>query len=386
MITRIVQLPESLSFFLLGPRQTGKSTLIDYFFKDNTWKIDLLMTDQFLKYSKYNEQLRLEALEKIEKEGIRRIFIDEIQRIPQLLNEIHHLIEKTSCQFILTGSSARKLRRGATNLLAGRAVQRTLFPFVYEEIADTFSLLDVLQFGTLPGVYGRKIDEKIDILRAYTETYLREEIIAEGLVRNLGGFSRFLDLAASQCGELISFTSIGRECHVPTRTIQAYFEILEDTLIGLRLPPWNKSIRKRLVAHSKFFLFDLGITNSLTRQLTAPPDPHRLGRLFEQFIVLETHRLLNYLQSEAAIYFWRTNHGAEVDLLIEKHGNLIGAFEIKSTTQVTGSHLSGLRSFRQEHPRVPLHVIARVEHAYRLNEVLVLPWKEYLQNLRGLLA
>jgi len=248
MITRLIHLPESQSFFLLGPRQTGKSTLIDNSFKDKIWKIDLLMTDQFLKYSKYPEQMRLEAIEKIEKEGTRRIFIDEIQRIPQLLNEIHYLIEKTPCQFILTGSSARKLRRGGANLLAGRAAQRTLFPFVYEEIADTFSLSDVLQFGTLPGVYGRKAEAKTDILRAYTETYLREEILAEGLVRNLGGFSRFLDLAASQFGELVSFTSIGRECHVPTRTIQAYFEILEDTLVGFRLSPWNKSIRKRMVA------------------------------------------------------------------------------------------------------------------------------------------
>ena len=270
--------------------------------------------------------------------------------------------------------------------MAGRAIQRTLFPFVYEEIADTFSLSDVLQFGTLPGVYGRKAEAKTDILRAYTETYLKEEILAEGLVRNLGGFSRFLDLAASQCGELISFTSIGRECHVPTRTIQAYFEILEDTLIGLRLSPWNKSIRKRMVAHPKFYFFDLGVTNSLTRQLTAPPDPVRMGRLFEQFIILETHRLLNYLQSEAVIYFWRTNHGAEVDLLIEKHGKLIGAFEIKSTAQVTGAHLSGLRSFRQEYPQVPLQVIARVEHAYRLDEVQVMPWKEYLHNLKGFLT
>ncbi|MEW6185143.1 MAG: ATP-binding protein [Thermodesulfobacteriota bacterium] len=386
MIARLLNPPRSQSFFLFGPRQTGKSTLIDALFKENIWKIDLLLSDQFIKYAKFPEQFRLEAIEKIEKEGIRRIFIDEIQRLPLLLNEIHHLIQKTECKFLLTGSSARKLKRGGANLLAGRAVQRNLFPYVHEEIAESFSLPEVLQFGTLPGVYDRKGEDKIDILHAYTETYLKEEILAEGVVRNLGGFSRFLDLAASQSGDLLSYNSIGRECHIPARTVQAYFEILEDTLIGFRLPAWNKSIRKRMVAHPKFFIFDLGVTNALTRQLTAPPDPVRFGRLFEQFIILETHRLLNYHLSEAALYFWRTNHGAEVDLLIEKHGRIIGAYEIKSTTQVSGSHLSGLRSFRQDHPEVPLHVVALVEHRYRLDEVQVLPWKEYLVELKGLLV
>ncbi|MEW5818514.1 MAG: AAA family ATPase, partial [Spirochaetota bacterium] len=260
-------------------------------FTEDVWKIDLLKTDQFLKYSKHPELLRLEGLEKIEKLGIRHIFIDEIQRVPELLNEIHFLIENTECRFLMTGSSARKLRKGGTNLLAGRAAQRHLFPFIYTEIADTFSIDEVLRFGTLPPVYTRSTEEKIDILTGYTETYLKEEIQAEGLVRNLGGFSRFMDLAAAQCGELISFTSIGRECQVATRTVQAYYEILEDTLISIRLQPWRKSIRKRMAAHAKFYLFDLGVTNSLLRRLTAPLDWVRKGRLFEQFIVLETYRL-----------------------------------------------------------------------------------------------
>jgi predicted AAA+ superfamily ATPase len=386
MINRICKLPKSQSFFLFGPRQTGKSTLVDSTFKERTWKIDLLMTDQFLKYSKYPEQMRREALEKIKGEGIRHIIIDEIQRVPELLNEVHSLIETTRCQFILTGSSSRKLRRGGVNLLAGRAVTRRLFPFVYQEISDTFSLTNVLQFGTLPGVYGRTVEDKIDIHRTYTETYLKEEVQAEGLVRNLGGFSRFLDLAASQFGELVSFSAIGRECHVPTRTVQSYYEILEDTLIGFRLEAWAKNLRRRIVSHPKFYLFDLGVTNSLNRQLTAPPDPTRKGRLFEQFIILETHRMLNYSQSEASLFFWRTNHGAEVDLLIEKHGKLTGAFEIKSVSRVTGAHLSGLRSFHQEYPRVPLHVIALVDNSYRLEDILVMPWQLYLEKINEYLS
>jgi len=381
MIPRICDLPLNRSFFLFGPRQTGKSTLVNAAFTKKVWKINLLMTDQFLKYSKHPERLRLEALEKIEREGIRRIFIDEIQRVPDLLNEVHFLIEKTGCQFLMTGSSARKLRKGGINLLAGRAIQRCLFPFVYQEIRNSFSLDEVLRFGSLPAVYGCSPEERFDILNSYTETYLRKEVHAEGLVRNLGGFSRLLDLAASQCGELISYTSIGRDCHVATRTVQAYYDILEDTLISIRLQPWRRSIRKRMVSHAKFYLFDLGITNSLIRQLTAPLDPLRRGRLFEQFIILETYRLLHYRQSEACIYFWRTNHGAEVDMIIEKHGKIIGAFEIKSQSHIAGAHLTGLRSFRTEYPEVPLHVIAMVENSYRIEDVLVVSWKQYLEEL-----
>jgi len=313
------------------------------------------------------------------------IFVDEIQRVPQILNEVHFLIEKTKCRFILTGSSARKLRRGGVNLLAGRAVQRRLFPFVYREIADTFSLSETLQFGTLPVLHGLSREEKIDILNAYTEMYLKEEVQAESLVRNLGGFSRFLDLAAGQSGEMVSFTAIGRECQVSTRTVQSYYEILEDTLIGFRLPSWRKSLRKRLTAHAKFYLFDTGVTNSLTRQLTAPPDSIRRGRLFEQFIILETYRLLHYLQSEATLYYWRTNHGAEVDLLIEKHGRIVGAFEIKCLSRITGAHLSGLRAFREENPDVPLRVICLAEHPFRIDEIQVLPWERYLTDLKNFL-
>lgn len=379
-------MPTSQSFFLFGPRQTGKSTLVDHKLGRVAWKIDLLMTDVFLRYVKHPDQFRREALEKIEKEGIRWIIIDEVQRVPDLLNEVHHLIEGTHCLFALTGSSARKLRRGGVNLLAGRAVQRRLFPFVYKEIADTFSLMDILQFGSLPGVYGRRPETQMDILKAYAETYLTEEIQAEALVRNIGGFSRFLELAASQFGELVSYTAIGRECQVPTRTVQSYYEILEDTLIGLQLRPWSKSLRKRLVSHPKFYFFDMGVTNSLNRQLTAPPDPVRTGRLFEQWIILETYRMLNYLGSEAGLFFWRTNHGAEVDLIIEKHGAPIGAFEIKSASHISGTHLSGLRAFREDYPDVPLHVVAQVENPFRLEDVQVLPWKTYVESLEAYLS
>ena len=285
------------------------------------------------------------------------------------------------CQFILTGSSARKLRRGGANLLAGRAVERHLFPFIYQEIRNEFKLDETLLFGSLPPVVAKNRSEKIDLLSAYAYTYLKEEIQSEGIARNLGGFSRFLDLAASQFGELVSFSAIARECQLPVRTIQSYYEILEDTLIGFRLDPWKKSLRKRLVTHPKFYFFDLGVTNAVNHRLTGHMDRGLKGRLFEQFIILETHRMLHYRQSEARPYFWRTNHGAEVDLVIEKHGELIAAFEIKSSPHISGADLSGLRSFREEHPKTPCFIICLAPHAYELEKIKILPWRHYLEKM-----
>jgi predicted AAA+ superfamily ATPase len=386
MINRIVDIPKTRSFFLFGPRQTGKSTLARSLLGGASWSVDLLETDLFLRYARAPELFRREAEEKISRQKVRTIFIDEVQRLPDLLNEVHLLIEKHSCRFILSGSSARKLRRGGTNLLAGRAVERLLFPFVYAEIASSFDLEAALRFGTLPAIHGRAQPEQIDVLATYANTYLREEIQQEGLVRNLGGFSRFLDLASAQCGELVNFSAFGRECGLPTRTVQAYYDILEDTLIGCRLEPWTQSARKRLVAHQKFYLFDTGIANAVNGRLTAPPDPALRGRLFEQLLVLETLRMRSYLRSEARLFFWRTNAGAEVDLLIEKHGRLLGAFEIKSSKRVAGANLSGLRAFHDDHPKVPLAIICDAAEPHELDGVRVLPWRIYLEELPGILG
>lgn len=325
--------------------------------------------------------MRKEALRKIEKDNVKTIFIDEIQKVPALLNEVQFLLDEKKVQVILTGSSARKLKKGSANLLGGRAVQRFLFPFIYQEFEDNFELEDVLRFGSLPSIYEKNEKEKIDLLKAYTDIYLREEIQAEGIVRNLGGFSRFLDIAASQFGELVSFSNISRECQLPTRTVQSYYEILEDTLIGLRLEPWRKSLRKRLAGHPKFYLFDLGVTNAINRHLSDPPDNVLRGRLFEQFIVLETSRVLNYLQSETRLFYWRTNTGAEVDLLLERGGEIRAAFEIKAKREIGGADFSGLRSFRDDYPNVPCSVICEAEEPFQEGKVEILPWEKYLKQL-----
>ena len=379
-------MPKSKSFFLLGPRQVGKSTLIKEMYTKNIWEVNLLLNDTFFLYSRNPSLFRNEAIEKIKNEKIKTVFIDEVQRLPELLNEVQYLMQNYGCHFILTGSSARKLKRGGANLLGGRAVQRFLFPFTYEEIKKLFKLDDVLLFGTLPPIVGKSNREKTDILNSYINSYLREEIQSEGIVRNLGGFSRFLDMAASQFGELTSYSAISRECQLPVRTVQSYYEILEDTLIGYKLEPWRKSIRKRLSAHPKFYFFDSGVVNAINKRLTASLDNQLRGRLFEQFIILETYRMIHYLQSEANIFYWRTNHGAEVDLLIEKHGKLIAAIEIKSTSNISGSHLSGLRAFKEENPKVPAYLICTAKNKYEINKVKILPWTDYLKLLPELIS
>lgn len=378
MINRAVTLPLQQSFFLFGARQTGKTTLIQARYAKRIWTVNLLLTDLFFRYSQNPSQFRLEAVEKIKKERIKTIFIDEVQRIPLLLNEVQYLMQNFSCQFILTGSSARKLKRGDSNLLAGRAVERRLFPLTYEELQERFSLEDILRFGALPVIFEKTKSEKMDILSAYVHTYLKEEIQSEGIARNIGGFSRFLDIAGSQFGEIVSFSTIARECQLPVRTVQSYYEILEDTLLGFRLPSWQKSIRKRLVAHPKFYLFDLGVTNAINKQLTAHFDPYLRGRLFEQLIVLEAYRYLQYHHRETNLYYWKTNHGAEVDLMIERHGKILGVFEIKATAHITGSHLSGLRAFREENPKVPCFVICSSQEAFEIDQVKIIPWQKFL--------
>ena len=378
---REVVFPPKGSFFLLGPRQSGKSTLLRERFGKQAWILDLLQSDLFLGYSKDPAQFRREAEYRIEKEGLRVICVDEIQRIPALLNEIHALIEKTDCRFVLSGSSARKLRRESVNLLGGRAAECRLFPFTVAELGKSFDLETALHHGTLPQVWGRPVGERREKLTAYVHTYLQEEIRAEGLSRNLGGFSRFLDLAGQQSGEILNASAMARECGLPIRTVQSYYEILDDTLIGLRLPGWRHTVRKQLSSHPKFYLFDTGVTNALNGLLGGGVDARLKGKLFEQFLVLETQRRLSYAQSEIRMYYWRTNHGAEVDLVLEKHGKTIAAVEIKYSENITSGQFSGIHSFLEENPRVPAYMVCRAPRPFQLKGVTVLPWKSYLEKL-----
>lgn len=380
MIQRECPIPASRSCLLLGPRQTGKSTLIRSILPETAWTVDLLNHDSFLEYSKDPSLFRTDAEARI-KAGVKVIFVDEIQKVPTLLDEIHGLLERHRIRFLLTGSSARKLVRGGANLLAGRASMRRLHPLTMSEMGENFDLARTLRFGSLPPVVTGSDTEAREILDAYARTYIREEIQQEAVVRNLGGFGRFLDVAAFQCGDLLNVSSVARDASLAARTVQDYYQILEDTLMGFRLEAWRKSVRARLVAHPRIYLFDTGIANALNRRLTAPFDPALLGRLFEQWIVLECHRAIDYRQSEARIFFWRTNHGAEVDLLIEKHGKLRVAAEIKFKKRFAGADVAGLRSFAEAEPQVPRVVVSLADHPQKLGDIEVLPYGRFFARL-----
>ena len=376
------------SVLLLGPRQTGKSTLVRAELPAGALVVDLLHTEEYLRYVRDPSIFRREVEHHLSRGGPPTVFVDEVQRIPALLDEVHSLIETTGVRFVLTGSSARKLKRGAANLLAGRVSVRHLHPLTLEELGDAAELETLLRFGALPPVSQVARDEPeiaSEILRAYALTYLQEEVQAEAIVRQLGAFARFLDVAAAQSGELVNYSSVGRDAGLATRTVQAYYEILEDTLLGFRLPAWQRSPRARLVAHPRFHLFDLGVTNALCRRLGAPPDPVRRGHLFEQMVVLECHRRIEYGFPEARLFFWRTNHGAEVDLLIEHHGELCAAVEIKARGVIDGADLSGLRSFAEAHPAVRRYCVSTAPRGYRVGEVEVLPFAEFFARFDEIL-
>jgi predicted AAA+ superfamily ATPase len=342
--------------------------------------VDLLHHDVFLRFAKEPGRFRSEAIAKI-RGGVRTIFIDEVQRVPALLDEVHAIIEETKTRFLLTGSSARKLKRGGANLLAGRAATRRLHPLTLAEIGSTFDLERALRLGTLPAVVSGDDESARELLAAYAETYLREEIQAEGIVRNVGGFARFLDVAAAQSGEILNASAVASDAAVSARTVRSYFEILEDTLIGFRLEPWSKSPRARLVGHPRFYFFDTGVTNVLNRRLHGELDLPSRGRLFEQWIVTECARVVDYLHPETRLFYWRTHHGAEVDLLFERHGKLRLAVEIKSRRTISGVDLSGLRSFAEAHPGTPRVIVATAPEPFTVDGVEVLPWRRFFESL-----
>lgn len=388
MLSRLCNIPKQKSFFLFGPRQTGKTTLIrELFSGKRLWTLDLLAPGVSERYLADPAMFGRELLAKLkETPSLEVVFIDEVQRVPKLLDLVQNLLAEKKLQFILSGSSARKLRRGGANLLGGRAVERRLFPLTYSELGKEFDLQSVLRYGTIPGiVLGHSSDDKFDLLNAYVSTYLREEIQQEAIVRNVAGFISFLEVAAQQSGQILNFTGVGRDATLHARTVQTYYQILEDTLIGIRLPAYRRSVRRRLRVGAKFYLFDIGVLNSLERQLRSEPDVVRYGKLFEHFIVLDTYRLAKYLSGDAEIYYWRTRDDLEVDLVIEHKGKLIAAIEIKSSQRVTSEYLSGLRAFASEHPKVPCFVVARVPEPFELEGVTVLPWERYLLEIAAML-
>ena len=383
MFNREINPIQSKSYFLFGPRQTGKSTFVKSLMTRKDLYIDLLPQRDFLNYAKNPGRVREEILAHLERYDNPLCVIDEIQKIPALLDEVHELIESKGIRFILTGSSARKLRRGGANLLAGRAYTYRLFPLTFTEIGQHFDLDRALRTGTLPVLWGPDKEDPHEFLKSYSETYLKEEVAAEGLVRNIGPFAQFLDIAAANDGETVNFNNVARECSVSVKTVQQYFQILEDTFLAFRLPAWTRSERRRLVSHPRYYFFDTGVTNALAHTLTDQLNPHIFGRRFEQFVICQLIAFIDYKRLDFQLYYWRTSHGAEVDVLLCQGNRIICALEIKSSQNIATERLGGLKSFIEDNPGVPVYVLGQGQKRRRLhNNISVTNWDDFI--LEGL--
>ena len=373
-LQRILNLPNLLSrksFFLFGPRATGKSTLIKQQLSASATVIDLLDSRLYLRL--LNSPHDLESIiHSDNKSGI--VVIDEIQRVPELLNEVHRLIENKKLTFLLTGSSARKLRRGKANLLAGRVWEARLFPLTWKEIPD-FNLERFLRYGGLPPVYLSKYpDEELD---AYVNTYLKEEIMAEGLIRKLPPFSRFLHAAALINGEMINFSKLADDCQVPASTVTEYVGLLEDTLVGFLLPAWTESTKRKAISTGKFYFFDPGITHTLAGTQTLDRNSNLYGKSFEQFIGMEIRAYLSYKRRKLQFSYWRSTHGYEVDFLVGRET----AVEVKASQKISQRDFKGLKALEEEKIFKNYILVSQDPINTRDNNFQALYWKKFLDNL-----
>lgn len=367
---RILHLNELLkkkSFFLFGPRGTGKTTLIRDTVSGVTI-IDLLKNRVYRDYLKNPAILSEQPLESI-------TVIDEIQKLPELLDEVHSLIEERGQRFLLTGSSARKLKRGGANLLAGRAWWADLFPLTSAEIPD-FDLLTYLNRGGLPAIY--QSDDYPEELEAYTSLYLREEIQNEALTRKVVQFSEFLELMGISNGEEISYQSVSSDCGVSANTVKNYIQILEDTLIAFQLPAYTKTKQRKAISRSKLYFFDLGVTNTLANRGEILDNSELFGKAFEHFIILEVRAFLSYFRKKIKMSYWRSVSRFEVDLILGEQW----AIEIKSNSLVQPKHMKGLRALKEEGTIADYAVISRdsVERSTR-DGIRIFPWKVFLKKL-----
>ena len=383
MIKRHLQLPKKRSFFLFGARNTGKSTLIEQTYPPETSiTFDLLNTTT-------QEELLIHPMRLAERvrplpETITHVILDEIQKVPKLLDVVQLLMRETKKTFVMTGSSARKLKQGGANLLAGRAFVYHLFPFTSFELCSEFDLNQALHWGLLPEIIEAAQDqEKYDFLKAYSHTYLKEEIWNEHIIRKLLPFQRFLEVAAQGSGKIINFSKIARDIGVDSKTVREYYAILEDTLIGFMLEPYHNSFRKRFVESPKFYFFDTGIVRSLSRRLTAPlvPQTSAFGEAFEHFIVLEIQKLIHYFHTEYRLSFLLTKSGSEVDLVVERPGKPLLCIEIKSSDDVNQDDLQSYIRLTHDIPNSEAICLSRDPYLKKFHHVVAYPWQQGIREI-----
>jgi len=360
------------SIFLFGPRQTGKTSLLKKQFPEAPY-YNLLRHDTFLKLSG-NLGLIREELSAIPPIKNQPVIVDEIQKLPGLLDEIHDLIETQKLTFILTGSSPRKLKRGAANLLGGRARIRNLFPLTSREITD-FSLLRAINYGTIPSIY--LSDEPEEDLLSYCGVYLQEEIQAEGLTRRIENFSRFLRSAAAMNGKELNFEKVARDLMLPSRSVREYFYILSDTLVGRLIEPFNKTVRRKAVSKSKFYFFDVGVANILAGRYRIEENSELFGKAFEHLILNEIIAWSSYTRDRRDITFWRDGSGNEVDIII---GDSC-AIEVKAAKVVHQNHLKGLRVLSDEIRLKHKLVVSMDSQPRVIGDIRIVPWNLFFEEL-----
>lgn len=375
MLVRILKLEEIKedSLFLWGSRQTGKSTLLKALFPHARY-YDLLKNDQRMALQMDPSRLR-EECEMLDEGEI--VIIDEVQKLPALLDEVHWLIENKGLRFILSGSSARKLKRSGANLLGGRALRIQLYPLVSAEIPD-FDLNRALNNGMLPRHY--LTDKPAARIHAYVGDYLQQEIVEEAIVRRLDSFTRFLQVSAISNGEIINYSNIAQDCGISSKTVKEYFSILEETMLGFYLPAFTKAIKRRLVSSPKFYFFDVAIPNYLLNRAPLQQGTDTYGHALEHFIIQEMRAYLSYRNKALNISYWHTQDNRyEVDLVV---GDAAYAIEIKSSRNIANSDAKGLLAFKEEHPEAHLYLLSMAENPRKIaGEVEMWPVQQFLKRL-----
>jgi len=387
MLIRELKLPKTMSFFLFGARQVGKTSLVKTLFDPKTTKYYNLFVTQDYARLVANPGILREDLDNVGPE-ITHVFIDEAQRIPELLNEVQYLLDnKTPLHFILSGSSARKLRRGKANLLAGRAWAYNLYPLTLHELPSHYTLNNILAFGTLPpNIVAVDDFTRTENLRAYVDVYLREEIEMEALSRNIGGFIRFLSIAAQCNGEQINFSNIARDVGLSDMTVKEYFKILEDTLLGTFLMPFTHSERKKHKLSPKFYFFDTGVLRATQKKLTLQLEPQtfEFGSYFETWIINEVRRISEYLRKDLDMSFLRTANDVETDLVITFPDGRVWAIEIKSKKDpIPKDFASGFEAILKLAPKARCICVCNGERARKVEGYDVVPYAEFLHELRS---
>ncbi len=372
-----IKLPDKQSAFLWGARKTGKSTYLKNRLPDSI-VFDFLKTDLFFKISKNPIVLREMLLAKDKALLKYPIILDEVQKVPHVLDEVHWLIENEGLRFVLCGSSARKLKRGHANLLGGRAWRYEMFPLVTPEI-DNFNLLRALNQGLIPSHYLQSSKNAKRSLNAYVQDYLKEEVFAEGLIRNVPAFSRFLDAFGYSHGELTNYSDIARDCGVDSKTVKEYYQILVDTLMAVRIEPFKKRQSRQVITKAvKYYLFDVGVAGCLTKRNLSEEKGTEFGKAFEHFILMEMVAYRSYKGYDFRINFWRTKSGLEVDYVI---GDGETAIEVKGTDNVDVRNLKGLFAFMDTHSPKRGIVVCNEKEKRIHGNIEIIPWREFLYEL-----